>query len=280
MNNIVYRFDKIYRAKVLHRPSKVCKSPYLADIQVFGDNNEILDENVMAHTPALGCCGLLVEDTNIIVTKSSNPKNKSKYVIHNVLIQNPQNQLTYTIGINPMLGNPISKYLLENNRINPFTNVTDVVPEVTMEESRFDFTFMHNGKPCILEVKCVPLADYVDVTAKERKKLDLSTYQFDEKIAIFPDGYRKNQSEPVSERAVKHANHLKELQKTGMYQCAIVFLIQRSDVVAFKPSNLDPIYKKALYDAEKEGVLIIPIVVKWTNEICEYVKMVPLLIEE
>jgi DNA-binding sugar fermentation-stimulating protein len=278
--NVLYKFDKVYKAKVLERPSKICKSPYLADIQVFGEDNEIIDENVMAHSPALGCCGLLVKDTNILVTKSANPKNKSKYVIHHVYLVNPQNQVSYIIGINPMLGNPITRVLLERNMINPFTNVSDIQPEVTMDESRFDFTFLHNGQPCILEVKCVPLADYVDVSAKERKKLDLSNYQFDEKIAIFPDGYRKNQSEPVSERAVKHANHLKELQKTGMYQCAIVFLIQRRDVVAFKPSNLDPIYKKALYDAEKEGVLVLPIVVNWNNEICEYVKTVPLLVEE
>lgn len=278
--NVLYQFDKVYKAKVLERPSKICKSPYLADIQVFGENNEIIDENVMAHSPALGCCGLLVKDTDILVTKSSNPKNKSKYVIHHVFMINPQNQVSYIIGINPMLGNPITRVLLERNMINPFTNVSNIQPEVTMDESRFDFTFLHNDLPCILEVKCVPLADYVDVSAKERKKMDLSNYQFDEKIAIFPDGYRKNQSEPVSERAVKHANHLKELQKTGMYQCAIVFLIQRRDVVAFKPSNLDPIYKKALYDAEKEGVLVIPIVVNWNNEICEYVKTVPLLVED
>ena len=38
-----------------------------------------------------------------------------------------------------------------------------------------------NGKKVYLEVKNVPLADVVDVNAKERKKMDLSSYDFNKK---------------------------------------------------------------------------------------------------
>ena len=38
--------------------------------------------------------------------------------------------------------------------------------------------------------------------------MDFSDKKFNEKIAYFPDGYRKNKSTVVSERALKHINEL------------------------------------------------------------------------
>lgn len=52
------------------------------------------------------------------------------------------------------------------------------------------------------------MADFVDVTKKERDSHDTTGFKEDEKIAIFPDGYRKNNKEPVSARAIKHLRHL------------------------------------------------------------------------
>jgi hypothetical protein len=52
------------------------------------------------------------------------------------------------------------------------------------------------------------LADYEDVLKREWKNVDETGYKEDEKIAIFPDGYWKHHTEPVSERAIKHLRHL------------------------------------------------------------------------
>jgi DNA-binding sugar fermentation-stimulating protein len=112
----------------------------------------------------------------------------------------------------------------------------------------------------------------------KRKKLDLSGYDRSKKIAIFPDGYRKNKSEPVSERALKHVQHLTRIHKENPDTiCALVFLIQRNDVDSFKPSSLDKIYYDAVKEAYEYGVKILPICVEWNYNVCVYLKSVKLV---
>lgn len=271
----IYTLPKLYKALVLARPSKVCKSPYLADVKVFDEEGNIIEENVMAHSPALGCCGLISKDAYVMCTKSESLKAKSKYVIHHVV----QKSLDSVIGVNPMLANPIVKSLLLKNKIEEFQNISELKAEITIDESRFDFTFLNEeGKRVYLEVKNVPLANFIDASEKELKKLNLSLYDFNKKIAIFPDGYRKNKAEPVSPRALKHVNHLAKIHKENPdVLCALVFLIQRTDVVSFKPSSLDPIYEKAVYDAVEDGVLVLPYCVSWEGNECKFLKHVELL---
>ncbi len=273
---MIYALPTLYKAVILARPSKVCKSPYLADISVYDPNDpsSILEECVMAHTPALGCCGLIAPGTIVYCTKSESTKNKSKYVIHHVVGENGE-----IIGVNPMLANPIVKSLLLSGTIGMYSHISNLKSEVVVGDSRFDFSFTtESGKLVYCEVKNVPLADVVDVPAKERKKMDLSSYDFSKKIAIFPDGYRKSKSEPVSERALKHVNHLREIHTTHPeIECVLIFLIQRSDVDAFKPSSLDPIYQKAVYDAMESGVHVLPLCVEWKGNECFFLKRVKVL---
>lgn len=280
----IYTLPKLYKAQVLSRPSKICKSPYLADVKIFDEENNIIEENVMAHSPALGCCGLISKDSVVLCTKSESVKAKSKYVIHHVIQKSLDSESKDSvIGVNPMLANPIVKSLLLNNKITEFQNIKDLKAEITVEDSRFDYTFLNEeGKRVYLEVKNVPLAYVVDITEKERKKLDLEhnmhLYDFNKKIAIFPDGYRKNKDEPVSPRALKHVNHLTKIHKEDPdIICALLFLVQRSDVEYFKPSNLDPIYKEAVYNSLESGVLVLPYCVIWENNTCKFLKKLELL---
>lgn len=277
----LYKSSKLFKALVLNHPSKVCKSPYLADIKVFDNKDEIIEENVMAHTPALGCGGLVKQGAWVFCTKSTSEKTKSKYIINQALLTD----LNVYIGINPMLASPIVKQLLLSDKIPGFKNIKNLKQEVTIGESRFDFSFEVNnkGKKLVyLEVKNVPIADVVDVEDKKRKKMDLSQYDTMQKIAIFPHGYRKNVKDPISERAVKHTNHLADLVNGGDGDviCAIVFLIQRTDVVKFKPSVIDPVYCKSLYDALETGVRIIPVCIEWKGDECYFHKIVPLVEKE
>lgn len=270
----IFTLPQLYKAIVLARPSKICKSPYLADLKVFDQSNNVIEENVMAHSPALGCCGLITNDVYVLCTKSESTKNKSKYVIHNIHQEGKS-----SIGVNPMLANPIVKSMLLKNKIEEFQNITELQAEVTIGESRFDYKFLNeDGKTVYLEVKNVPLADVVDMPVKERKKLDMSQYDITKKIAIFPDGYRKKKDEPISERALKHVTHLTSIhQENPDIICALLFLIQRTDVVSFKPSSLDPTYEKAIYDALDSGVKILPVCVEWVDNECFYLKRVDLL---
>ena len=84
-----------------------------------------------------------------------------------------------------------------------------------------------------------------------------------EKIAYFPDGYRKKKGDIVSERALKHINELAEVTYSKIIRPIICFVIQRTDVSSFQASNLDPTYKKAFDDAIEKGVEVIVLVVSW-----------------
>ena len=136
--------------------------------------------------------------------------------------------------------------------------------------SRFDFTGIdENGIKFIMEVKNVPLADYEDITAKDRKKLSSNIYQnraIDSKVAYFPDGYRKASINPVSPRALKHIRELSLIRKESKFRCIMCYVIQRTDVNRFQPSVIDPEYRSAVKEAIKSGVEIITLVVKWTKE--------------
>jgi DNA-binding sugar fermentation-stimulating protein len=117
-----------------------------------------------------------------------------------------------------------------------------------------------------MEVKNVPLADYEDITAKERKKKCYDSLEYDSKVAYFPDGYRKKTSDPVSPRALKHARELTLIKKESKTRCILCFVIQRTDVNRFQPSIIDPEYREAVKEAIKTGVEIITLVVQWTKK--------------
>ena len=87
----------------------------------------------------------------------------------------------------------IVEKLIEGNYIPTLQNSTQIEREKTYLNSRFDFTGTdENGKKFILEVKNSPCADYEDISHKERKGKDYTSWSYDSKIAYFPDGYRKN----------------------------------------------------------------------------------------
>lgn len=89
---------------------------------------------------------------------------------------------------------------------------TKVAKEFTYKDSWFDFYCeTKEGKKYYIEIKNVPLADHVDILKKERAKISNENFKEKEKIAIFPDGYWKHHTEPVSVRAIKHLRHLEEL---------------------------------------------------------------------
>ena len=47
---MLFQYENTINATCLHRPSKICKSPYVADIKIG-------DEEFLAHSPALGMDG-------------------------------------------------------------------------------------------------------------------------------------------------------------------------------------------------------------------------------
>lgn len=248
----------LQEAQILKRPSSVCKTPYVADIRLEND------ETTQGHTPALGCCGLSDKDSYVMVSKIENKKGLCSHRVELAKIVN-ESHTTY-VGIQPKLAEELVNQCFIKKC---FTRISPIhfEREKTFLHSRFDFAGIdENNQQFILEVKNVPLADYEDCTTKERKKYDFSKRDYNSKVAYFPDGYRKSKKTTVSPRALKHIQELEQLKLEQNIRTIICYVIQRDDVSTFQPSIIDPIYREAVIQAHKNGVEIMAVQIKWTNE--------------
>jgi sugar fermentation stimulation protein A len=108
-------------------------------------------------------------------------------------------------------------------------NIENLKPESIFGNSRFDFSFIKDGKPCFLEVKGVTLEN--------------------DGVCAFPDA-------PTT-RGAKHLQELTELVKEG-YWAYVLFVIQMEDVKYLHPNDAtDPDFGKALRQAAIAGVQIL-----------------------
>ena len=221
----------------------------------------------MAHSACLGCCGMVDAGQKVIMTDSTNTKNKCKYRI--MLAKTIERGNTNIIGVNPKVAEDLVEIALKNNYISSLKNVHNYVREKKMLNSRFDYFGVDSeNKEFVMEVKNVPLADYVDCLAKEKKGLDFSSYDINSKIAYFPDGYRKKQKDTVSPRALKHITELTEIANdpNKNIRTIMCYVVQRWDVSSFQASNVDPIYKTAFKTAQESGVEIIVLQIGWSED--------------
>lgn len=107
--------------------------------------------------------------------------------------------------------------------------ISNIKPETTFGDSRFDFSFMKDGKLCFLEVKGVTLEH--------------------DGVCAFPDA--------PTQRGVKHLNELKRLCSEG-YGAYVLFVIQMEDVKHLHPNDVtDPAFGKALREAAAAGVEVL-----------------------
>lgn len=101
--------------------------------------------------------------------------------------------------------------------------------EYTHGDSRFDFSFVQDGRRCFLEVKGVTLEH--------------------DGVCAFPDA--------PTERGVKHLKGLTELARQG-YGAYVLFVIQMADVKYLRPNDeTDPAFGKALREAAENGVTVL-----------------------
>ena len=105
----------------------------------------------------------------------------------------------------------------------------DLQPEVTLGDSRFDFSFQKGGRRCYLEVKGVTLEE--------------------NGVAKFPDA-------PTS-RGTKHLRGLTQAAAQG-YGAYVLFVIQLQPVAYFTPNDgTDPAFGQALRAAKAAGVALL-----------------------
>jgi len=263
---LLLKIENLIEGTVIKRPSKVIKTPYVADV--------LCDIEVLAHTASLGCCGLADVGATVLMapsnTKNTSEKVKCSYKIYLSVFKEREKEII--IGIHPKLAEDLTESALKNGLLKRLQNVRSYKRETKIYvegkvDSRFDFSGIDcNGIPFIMEVKNVPLADYEDITAKDRKKKCYEECDPLSKVAYFPDGYRKKTMDPVSPRALKHIRELTLIKKESKTRCIMCYVIQRTDVNRFQPSIIDPEYREAVKMAIEAGVEIITMVIQWNRE--------------
>lgn len=229
--------SSLIKAKVLARPSKKVKSPYLADIEING-------KEYLCHSPSLGCSGYIVEGATVWVLEKKSTNTKSSHEIYNV------EKDGVMIGTHPLVANKIGYSLLKNQKV--LNNINSIHSEFSINNCRFDFVGKCDNKMAVIEVKSVPIADIIE----------------DENTAIFPYGgssaKQKFYKEPLSQRALKHIETLNTIAKDKI--TVLLYVVQRDDVSKFIVSKYDPTYREAVKKAKENGVLIKAISIKWDNQ--------------
>ncbi len=117
----------------------------------------------------------------------------------------------------------------------------DLRREVRQGDSRFDFAFTREGKPCFLEVKGVTLEN--------------------DGVCAFPDA--------PTQRGAKHLRGLTEAARAG-YGAYVLFVIQMENVRYLRPHDeRDPDFGAALREAAGSGVQILAMDCRVTPESME-----------
>lgn len=228
----LYKHSKpLKRVTVLKRPSASIKSPYVADVRLEDGST------ALCHTPGLGCCGLVESGRTIWVTPSSDG---AKTACTAQLAECEDSEGVYYVGIHPMVSQAAARGLLD--RIDADAKWES---EVTVAEgTRLDYVGTRgNGQRVYVEVKTAMVSMLCDKPRAVRQ-------------SVFPEGFRKKKDEPVSPRAVKHAQHLGALAGAGE-QAVLLFLIPRNDCGDGMYVNpRDPLYCDAVRQAIQKGMIV------------------------
>ena len=182
---------------------------------------EIDGREEVCHVKNTGRCKeLLVPGATVWCQRSDNPARKTKYDL--IAVQKGKR----LINMDSQAPNKAAEEWLTNGGLGQITNLR---AETTHGDSRFDFSFILNGKQCFLEVKGVTLEN--------------------DGVCAFPDA--------PTERGAKHLRGLAKAAQEG-YGAYVLFVIQMSDVKYLHPNDAtDPAFGEALRQAAKAGVQIL-----------------------
>ena len=187
---------------------------FIAHIEIEG-NVEI------CHVKNTGRCReLLPEGAKVWCQQLDNPNRKTKFDLIAV------EKGTRIINMDSQAPNGVAREWLLAGGLG---EISDLKGEYTHGDSRFDFSFLKDGRRCFLEVKGVTLEQ--------------------NGVCAFPDA--------PTERGVKHLQGLRRLAEEG-YGTYVLFVIQMEDVVFLHPNDAtDPDFGRALRSAAQNGVQII-----------------------
>ncbi|MBE6958115.1 MAG: DNA/RNA nuclease SfsA [Ruminococcaceae bacterium] len=203
------QYENMVPGVFLQRPNR-----FIAHIWMGGKTETV-------HVKNTGRCReLLPEGAKVWCQKSSNPSRKTKYDL--ICVQKGQR----LINMDSQAPNAVVGEWL---RSGGFGELENIRAEVKHGQSRFDFAFEKDGKPCFMEVKGVTLET--------------------DGVCAFPDA-------PTT-RGTKHLRELTALAEQG-YGAYVLFVIQMADVQYLHPNDTtDPAFSEALRQAARSGVQVL-----------------------
>ena len=203
------RYENMVRGNFLARPNR-----FIAHI-------EIDRQAEICHVKNTGRCReLLTPGATVWCQKSSNPTRKTKYDL--ITVRKGER----LINMDSQAPNQAAKEWLLAGGLG---EISELKPEYTHGDSRFDFSFLLDGKRCFLEVKGVTLEN--------------------DGVCAFPDA--------PTERGVKHLKGLTRAAQEG-YGAFVLFVIQMADVKYLHPNDAtDPAFGAALREAAENGVAVL-----------------------
>ncbi len=203
------RYSNMVPGIFLERPNR-----FIAYVEIDGKTE-------VCHVKNTGRCReLLPKGAQIWCQRSDNPARKTKYDL--ITVQKGDR----LINMDSQAPNAaVKEWLLAGG----LGDITDLRAETVHGDSRFDFSFVQDGKRCFLEVKGVTLEN--------------------DGVCAFPDA--------PTERGAKHLKGLAQAAMDG-YGAYVLFVIQMLDVKYLHPNDAtDPAFGEALREAAKCGVRIL-----------------------
>ncbi len=205
------RYENMVPGMFQARPNR-----FIAHVEIAG-NVEI------CHVKNTGRCReLLPPGAKVWCQKSDNPNRKTKFDL--ITVQKGER----LINMDSQAPNAAAREWLLAGGLG---EISELKGEYTHGDSRFDFSFMKDGRRCFLEVKGVTLEN--------------------DDICAFPDA--------PTERGAKHLRGLTKLAQEG-FGAYVLFVIQMANVKFLHPNDAtDPNFGQALREAAESGVQVMAV---------------------
>ncbi|MBQ9929167.1 MAG: DNA/RNA nuclease SfsA [Oscillospiraceae bacterium] len=203
------KYENMVRGTFLRRPNR-----FIAHIEINGKEE-------ICHVKNTGRCReLLIPGATVWCQEFDSPSRKTKFDLICVqkgdLLVNMDSQAPNIAAKEWLLGGGLG-------------DIQELKAECTHGDSRFDFSFLKDGRRCFLEVKGVTLEQ--------------------DGVCAFPDA--------PTERGVKHLRGLTAAAQQG-YGAFVLFVVQMADMKYLRPNDeTDPAFGEALRSAAQNGVTIL-----------------------
>ena len=203
------KYGKMVPGRFVARPNR-----FIAHVEIDGKTE-------ICHVKNTGRCReLLPVGALVWCQMADDPKRKTKFDLITV------RKGDRLINMDSQAPNAAAKEWLLSGGLGEIENLR---AETVHGDSRFDFSFIKNGKQCFLEVKGVTLEN--------------------DGVCAFPDA--------PTERGVKHLKGLTKAAQEG-YGAFVLFVIQMPDVKYLHPNDkTDPAFGAALREAAESGVCVL-----------------------